>query len=206
MAGLPLQPVIDALSLNGDGSLLTDIKKELKGEKVEKDKITPAGSRWRRHPAPYPGIYDKRNSRPYGIVFSTYGGGFYGAGECQGVLSTLKVFLQNYDVDIVGEFACGGKETGPAGLPVGVKPRAYFIPGPAGKDAPEAEVCDAVTYTTKDGKKWPGSYFFHYNNEEKPGPKEEARARAFISDVVEDYFMTYDGERFIGLSQVISIS
>ena len=67
-------------------------------------------------------------------------------------------------------------------------------------------MCDAVTYTTKDGKKWPGSYFFHYNNEEKPGPKEEARARAFISDVVEDYFMTYDGERFIGLSQVISIS
>lgn len=40
----------------------------------------------------------------------------------------------------------------------------------------------------------------------KPGPNEEARARAFISDVVEDYFMTYDGERFIGLSQVISIS
>ncbi len=206
VAGLPLQPVIDALSLNGDGSLLNDIKKELKGEQVQKDKITPAGSRWRRNPAPYPGIYDKRNSRPFGIVFSTYGGGFYGAGECQGVLSTLKVFLQNYDVDIVGEFACGGKETGPAGLPVGVKPRAYFIPGPAGKDAPEAEVCDAVTYTTKDGKKWPGSYFFHYNNEEKPGPKEEARARAFISDVVEDYFMTYDGERFIGLSRVISIS
>ena len=207
VAGLPLQPVIDALSLNGDGTLLTDIKKELSGEKSgQDDKVTPAGSRWRRQAAPYPGIYDKRNRRPYGIAFTTYGGGFYGSCECLGVLNTLEVFLRNYDADIVGEFACGGREHGPAGLPVGVKPRAYFSPGPKGKDAPPADVCDAVSYTLADGTVTPGSYFFHYNNNEKPGAREEAKARAFIADIVEDYFMTYDGERFIGISRVISIS
>ncbi len=207
VAGLPLQPVIDALSLNGDGSLLTDVKKELSGEAVDKDKITrAAGSRWRRNTAPYPGIYNKKNSRPFGVVFTTYGGGFYGTGECQGVLKTLEVFLRNYDVDIVGEFSCGGREMGPAGLDLGVKPRAYFIPGPKGKNAPPADVRDPVIYTLADGTEKPGSYFFHYNNNEKPGPKEEARARAFISDVVEDYFMTYDGERFIGGSRILSIS
>ena len=207
VAGLPLQPVIDALSLNGDGSLLSDIKKELNGEAVDKEKITEAaGSRWRRNAAPYPGIYNKNNSRPFGVVFTTYGGGFYGTGECMGVLRTLEVFLRNYDVDIVGEFSCGGRERGPAGLDLGVKPKAYFIPGPKGENAPPADVCDPVTYTLADGTQTPGSYFFHYNNNEKPGPKEEARARAFISDIVEDYFMTYDGERFIGGSRILSIS
>ena len=208
VAGLPLQPVIDALSLNGDGTLLTDIKKELDGEKVEKEgKITEAaGSRWRRQTASYPGIYNRNNSRPFGVVFTTYGGGFYGTGECMGVLNTLEVFLRNYDVDIVGMYSCGGRERGPAGFDLGVKPKAWFVPGPQGQNVPDADVCDPVTYTMADGTERPGSYFFHYNNNEKPGPKEEARARAFISDIVEDYFMTYDGERFIGTSRILSIS
>ena len=36
-----------------------------------------ASGTWRRERAAYPGIFNKNCSRPYGIVFATYGGGFY---------------------------------------------------------------------------------------------------------------------------------
>lgn len=207
VAGAPLKPVADAMGLNGDGNLQEDLKKEMEGGQVNPEAVTQAlGGRWRRKGAPYPGIYCKENNRPLGIVFTTYGGGFYGTRECIGTLGMLQVYLSNYDVDMVGKFACGGKEMGPAGGPVGQKPRAWFVPGPKQADVPYADVPDAVEYETSDGKKWKGSYFFHYNNDEKPGKKEEMRARIFISDIVEDFFMTYDGERFISGSEVVSIS
>lgn len=208
VAGAPLKPVSDNLGLNGDGvNFKKSVDKLLNNQSdINPGESRPAGGRWRRNAAPYPGIYNKTNSRPFGIVFCTYGGGFFGAAEAGGTLAMLEIYLRNLDVDIVGKFACGGKETGPAGGAVGTKPKAYFKPSVPRDSIPDANVQDAVVYTTADGKKWPGSYFFHYNNDEKPGPKEESRARIFISDIVEDYFMTYDGERFIGVSQVVSIS
>lgn len=52
----------------------------------------------------------------------------------------------------------------------------------------------------------PGSYFFHYDCHSRPGPREEAKARAFISDIVEDYFMTYDGVPNPPRSEIVSLS
>lgn len=207
VGGGPLQAILKAFSFGGGGDLEKSVQQKL--DSNENDASMPAvasGGTFRKEHAAYPGIFNKNCSRPYGIVFSTYGGGFYGARECNGTLSMLELYLRNYDCDIVGKFACGGKETGPAGYPVGVKPKADFIPGPKGKEMPEADVCDAVIYEMADGTKMPGSYFFHYNCNAKPGPREEAKARAFIADIVEDYFMTYDGEPFPAFSQVISIS
>lgn len=207
VGGGPLQAILKAFSFGGGGDLEKSVQQKL--DSKEKDASMPAvaaGGTFRKERAAYPGIYNKNCSRPYGIVFSTYGGGFYGARECNGTLAMLELYLRNYDCDIVGKFACGGKETGPAGYDPGVKPKADFIPGPKGKEAPDADVCDAVIYEMADGTKMPGSYFFHYNCNAKPGPREEAKARAFIEDIVEDYFMTYDGEPFPPFSQVISIS
>lgn len=207
VGGGPLQAILKAFSFGGGGDLEKSVQQKL--DSKEKDASMPAvaaGGSWRRERAAYPGIFNKNCRRPYGIVFSTYGGGFYGSRECNGTLAMLELYLRNYDCDIVGKFACGGKETGPAGYDVGVKPKADFKPGPKGKDMPDADVCDAVMYEMADGTQRPGSYFFHYNNNQKPGPREEAKARAFIEDIVEDYFMTYDGEPFPAFSQVISIS
>ena len=207
VGGSPLQAIIKAFSFGGGGALEKSVQDKLdaKDGDAAMPAVAAAGS-WRRERAAYPGIFNKNCKRPYGIVFSTYGGGFYGSRECSGTLGMLELYLRNYDCDIVGKFACGGKETGPAGYDVGVKPKAEFMPGPRGKDMPDADVCDAVLYEMADGTKRPGSYFFHYNNNQKPGPREEAKARAFIADIVEDYFMTYDGEPFPCFSQVISIS
>ncbi len=207
VGGSPLQAVIKAFSFGGGGALEKSVQDKLDSHAGDAAmEAVASGGTWRRGRAAYPGIFNKNCKRPYGIVFSTYGGGFYGSRECGGVLAMLELYLRNYDCDIVGKFACGGKETGPAGYDVGVKPKADFRPGPKGKDLPDADVCDAVMYEMADGTRRPGTYFFHYDNNHKPGPREEAKARAFIADIVEDYFMTYDGEPFPAFSQVISIS
>ncbi|NTV89389.1 MAG: hypothetical protein HGA22_03360, partial [Clostridiales bacterium] len=115
-------------------------------------------------------------------------------------------YLALNSVDVIGKFACGGRETGPAGYPAGTKPKLEFRPGSKGGDIPDADVCDPAVYTDADGNKSYGSYFFHFDLDKKPGAREEAKARAFICDIVEDYFMTYNGERNIVGSEIISIS
>ena len=63
-----------------------------------------------------------------------------------------------------------------------------------------------MVYTMKDGTEKYGSYFFHYDLCSKPGSREEQKARAFAADFIEDFFMTYDGQRNPPLSNIISIS
>ena len=207
VGGSPLQSVIKAFSLGAGGSLEKEVQENLdkKKEDAAAGTAKPGGARWRRNEKPSPGMADRRNSRPLGLVFTTYGGGFYGSSEAVPTLDLLKMYLQLQDVDVIGKFACAGKETGPAGYPVGVKPKADFKPG-KNADGPDADVCDAVMYEMGDGTRVPGSYFFHYNCDAKPGAREEAKARAFISDIVEDYFMTYDGKVNPPISEILSIS
>ena len=207
LGGAPLQAVIKAFSFGGGGALEQEVQNNLdsaKGDAAAPPK-KPEGAVWRRHRAPAPGMPNHQNPRPLGLVFTTYGGGFYGSDEATATLETLCMYLKLHDVDVIGRFSCAGKETGPAGYPLGVKPKADFHPGKA-NDGPDADVCDAVLYTMGDGTQVPGSYFFHYDCDSKPGPREELKARAFISDVVEDYFMTYDGVPNPPRSQILSIS
>lgn len=72
-------------------------------------------------PAALPrGIY-----HPLGVVFTTYGGGFYGSNEASATLELLKLYLEVQNVTVVGKFACCGKETGPAGLRDGEIPKTF---------------------------------------------------------------------------------
>ena len=61
-------------------------------------------------------------------------------------------------------------------------------------------------YYDADGNKHIGSYFFHTHMEQKPSPRDEMKAKALISDLVEDYFYSWNGERKPAGSQYISIS
>lgn len=207
VGGSPLQAIIEAFSFGAGGSLEKEVQNNLDAKKEDASAPAkmPEGANWRRTTSPCPGMPAGRTYRPLGIVFTTYGGGFYGSNESRATLELMKMYLSNYDVDVIGQFACAGKETGPAGYPLGVKPKADFRPGKANEGA-DADVCDAVMYTLGDGTQVPGSYFFHYDCHSKPGPREEAKAKAFIADVVEDYFMTYDGKVNPPLSPILSIS
>ena len=210
VAGSPLQAVIKVMSLGGGGGLESNVQKSLDNKQAIKASdapvAKPTGAKWRKTDAPSPGMANHTGKRPYGIVFTTYGGGFYGSLECTPTLELLKMYLQLNNVDVIGRFSCAGKETGPAGYPVGVKPKAGFAPGKKADDLPDADVCDAVMYRMGDGSLRPGSYFFHYDCDSKPGKREENKARAFISDIVEDYFMTYDGVPNPAHSEIISMS
>lgn len=207
VGGAPLQAVIKAFSFGAGGNLEKEVQKNLDESKADASApaVKPEGAEWRKGKSPSPGMPNHDNYRPLGIVFTTYGGGFYGSVESLATLEMLKLYLTTHDVDVIGKFACAGRETGPAGYPLGVKPKADFLPGKT-SEGPDADVCDATMYTLGDGTQVPGSYFFHYNCHSKPGPREEAKAKAFIADVVEDYFMTYDGKVNPPLSQILSIS
>lgn len=140
---------------------------------------------------PFPqGLY-----QPLGIAFTTYGGGQTGSNECLATLATLKLYLESRNAIPVGQFACCGMEFGPAGLKDGEKPMVF------GGEAPAPKV-----YVDAEGKEHIGSYFFHTHMEQKPGPRDELKAKALIADLVEDYFYSWDGNRKTPGSQYISIS
>ena len=151
---------------------------------------------FRRRACSYPGGPVRDNYQPLGIVFTTYGGGFYGSGESKATLASLKLFLELLNVSVIGTFACCGVEFGPAGVKEGEKPR---VMGPG-------EVADPVYYETKEGKKIQGSYFFHNQMWGHPNDRDILKAKFLVADLVEDYFLTYDGQRGFVQSEYISMS
>lgn len=222
VAGYPITVVNKVFSLGAGGALEKEIQDNIdKGEKQFDEKMEASsmknqsaiaksggpgsgkppkpliGARWRKEMPPYRGIASQGAYRPKGIVFTTYGGGFYGSDEAATTLEALKMFLKLNDCDTVGIFACCGKEFGPAGLKEGEKPQT--MPG-----APE--VADPVYYETADGQKHQGSYFFHFSGWGHPSERDCMKAAALVSDIVEDYFMSYHGGVWESTSQYISIS
>lgn len=159
------------------------------------------GPEWRKNRGPYAGVLKYDDYKPLGIVFTTYGGGFYGSDEASATLEILKLYLSLNNVSVIGRFACCGREYGPAGLEPGEKPN--MMPDDEGNTP---EIQEPAIYTTKDGETVYGSYFFHHAMWDKPGPRDEAKAKALTADIVEDYFLTFNGERNVVGAQYISIS
>ena len=155
------------------------------------------GARWRKEMPPYRGVDTQGGYRPKGIVFTTYGGGFYGSDEALTTLEALKMFLKLNDCDTVGTFACCGKEFGPAGLEKGQKPMA--APG-------QPEIADPVMYTNEDGEELQGSYYFHYGMWEHPSDRDCMKAYFMACDIIEDYYLSYHGDIWQSRSQYMSIS
>lgn len=150
---------------------------------------SPTGITYAGAPQPH-GLY-----YPLGIVFTTYGGGFYGSNEAMATLETLKLFLELQYVRVVGKFACCGRETGPGGLGDGVLPHVM-----------SGSIDPPVYYKDSDGNYHAGSYFFHTHMNSKPSERDLMKARALAADLVEDYFLSHDGKRKEGESMYISIS
>ena len=148
---------------------------------------------WRRNAPTRRRVIDPNEYRPLGVVFATYGGSIYGSKEAIAALERMKLSLNMNNVDVAGTFACCGRDFGPANLTEGQKPKGE-------------ELADPLVYETADGGHVTGSFFHHARMWEKPGPRDEAKAKALIADLVEDYFLTNDGERRFFFSEYISIS
>ena len=213
VAGYPLKAVSKHFSLGAHSGLeeqttatveggATEYKQEMPGPPPA-DTPMPREFQWRRsgNRGPYPGAIYQEQFKPLGIVFTTYGGGFYGSDECLATLEVLKLYLQLNNVAVVGKFACCGREFGPAGLKPGEKPMFNNAEDGTPLPVPEAEV-----YEKADGTTFQATYFFHARMWDKPGPRDRAKAKALVADLVEDYFCTFDGRRNMVGSQYISIS
>ncbi len=218
VAGFPLTIVNKVLSLGAGGALEENVNKQVdSGEGFQMGKDTmgggpdgvsgaagspvdankkPVGARWRRHTCSFPGGPCRDNYQPYGIVFTTYGGGFYGPAEATATLEILKLYLDLNDVKTVGRFSCCGREFGPAGLKPGEKPHCFD-----GTGMPDAKV-----YELADGTTLQSGYFHHAQMWNKPCDRDEMKAKALISDIVEDVFCTYDGVRYDVVTGYSSIS
>lgn len=223
VAGYPLTVVNKVFSLGAGGELENNVQKQVDaggGFEANSDTIKPppgqpgpggpggpegpggpppkpaVGASWRRKPCLFPGGPSQYNYRPIGLVFTTYGGGFFGSNEALATLSALKLFLELQNVDVIAQFACVGKEFGPAGLVAGEKP--FLIEG--------GELPDAKIYELEEGEQYTSSYFFHGQPWEHPNDKDVIKAKILVSDLVEDMFMTYDGRRAQVKSEYISIS
>ena len=214
VAGYPLKAISRHFSLGAHSGLeektaetvesgAESYTQEPMGPPPEGGMQMPRELQWRRsgNRGPYPGAIYQNQFKPLGIVFTTYGGGFYGSDECLATLEVLKLYLQLTNVAVVGKFACCGREFGPAGLKPGEKPMFNNAEDGTPMPVPEAEV-----YEMADGTSFPATYFFHARMWDKPGPRDEAKAKALVADLVEDYFCTVSGERNMVGSQYISIS
>lgn len=116
-------------------------------------------------------------------------------------MEILKLFLQLNNVAVVGRFACCGKEFGPAGLKPGEKPMFNHAEDGTPLPIPEAEV-----YEKADGTKFSATYFFHARMWDKPGPRDEAKAKQLIGDPGRRLLLHLCGRRNMVGSQYISIS
>ena len=153
-----------------------------------------------------------------GVVFCTYSGYFYGPDEALATLELEKLYLETKGVKVVGEFCCNGKEVFHdavnmvgAIMNVGVNRSAEMLQ--RFKDDPNDPMFDRLTpeqregmeRCAKDTKHWPfdtmvetdglpGSVFWHYDCMKRPHERDILKARIFMSDLVEDYFLTATGK------------
>lgn len=193
----------------------------------------PGDLTFRRAGVPVPGIINPSWKKAKGIVFTTYGGSFIGPDEAIPVLNILKMNLQLRNVDVIGQFSCYGSETKHnANVAAGEIPALknsefgetmYALqlfeknPNDPYFDQFTAEEREIIAKAVRDNEnfdfdtmtadeKQPGSVFWHYDSHPRPDKRDLTKAHIFIQDVVEDYFLTADGQPRPTGSVYLSIS
>jgi len=156
-----------------------------------------------------------------GVVFCTYCGYFGGPDEATATLELEKLYLELKGVPVVGMFSTAGREVfhdavnmAGAILKVGVNRASEMLQ--RYKDDPTDPVFDKLTDAQRDAMRrcaedkrhWPfdtmveteapgdipGSVFWHYNCMERPHERDLMKAKIFMADLVEDYFLTATGK------------
>lgn len=156
-----------------------------------------------------------------GVVFCTYCGYFGGPDEATATLELEKLYLDTKGVTVVGMFSTAGREVFHnavnmvgAILNVGVNMASEMLQ--RYKDDPQDPAFDKLTEVQRDAmsrcaadkQHWPfetmvetetlgdipGSVFWHYNSMERPHERDLVKAKTFMADLTEDYFLTATGK------------
>lgn len=159
----------------------------------------------------------------YGIAFTTYGGAMRGPSECRATLETLKEYMVCHSIKAVGEFACAGKEVSHTSVDdlnivLGVnlhkaqeilqefkedpanpkwgdlgRTKIEALRKAAGLSDSESLGFENVVGNDPLGMGKPGNIFWHYDLQNRPNARDLQKARIFLEELLEDYFLTADG-------------
>lgn len=166
-----------------------------------------------------PGAKGDNQPTIYGVVYTTYGGSGVGEPECRGALGVLEELLRVNGVRTVGRFACPGKEmrhdavdgcAKELGMNIAdaqamlqrwsLEPEAEeFTSDPKKKAVVEKYMAIEDDYSMLEGNDplgigKPGSTFWHYDMAKRPSKRDLTKARIFMAEIIEDYFLTTSGD------------
>ncbi len=170
-----------------------------------------------------PGAKGETNKTIYGIAFTTYGGSGVGPEECYGCLETEIEFLRVNGVRAVGKFACPGKELRHGSVDSLAEKFGINIDDAQAlmsryKDNPKSEEFNAYSeeqmkllHRLANDERFgegirmmndndplgcgkPGCLMWHYDFEHRPNERDVTKAKIFIAELIEDYFLTWSGD------------
>lgn len=156
----------------------------------------------------------------YGVVYTTYGGSGVGPPECYGSLEVMEELLRVNGVRTVGKFACPGKEVRHEAVDgiakelniniadamaminrYGVDPDAEEFQklGPEKVSVIKRYLGIEDDYSMLEGNDplgigKPGSTFWHYDSGKRPSQRDLTKAKIFMAEIIEDYFLTTTGD------------
>lgn len=155
----------------------------------------------------------------YGVVYATYGGSGVGPPECYGTLEVMEELLRVNGVRTVGKFACPGKEmrheavdgcARELGINIAdaqamlqrwsLDPEAEeFTSDPEKTAVIEKFMAIKDDYSMLEGNDplgigKPGSTFWHYDMAKRPSKRDLTKAKIFMAEIIEDYFLTTTGD------------
>ena len=156
----------------------------------------------------------------YGVVYATYGGSGVGPPECYGTLEVMEELLRVNGVRTVGKFACPGKEMRheavdgiSKALNINIADAMALIQRfTLDPDAEEFQKMDPEKvatikhflgleddYSMLEGNDplgigKPGSSFWHYDSGRRPSQRDLTKAKIFMAEIIEDYFLTTTGD------------
>ena len=223
VAGLPYKEVYTLLGLQGNRSIsgsqgANHDKNRNPMDRLQKNSGIPGivapsvatGS---------PGAKGDQLPTIYGVVYATYGGSGVGSPECEGTLAVLEELLRVNGVRTVGKFACPGKEmrheavdgcARELGMNIAdaqamlqrwsLNPADPEFTGNPDRTAvieKYMKIEDDYTMLGKNdplGIGKPGSEFWHYDMAKRPSQRDLTKAKIFMAEIIEDYFLTTTGD------------
>lgn len=224
VAGLPYKEVYQLLGLQGNRTISATSMEDHDQSKNPMDRLmrnsgipgivapsVATGS---------PGAKGDNLPTTYGVVYTTYGGSGVGPPECYGSLAVMEELLRVNGVRTVGKFACPGKEIRHEAvdgiakeLNINIADAMAMI-NRFGLD-PDAEEFQKMgpekvgiikkymgiedDYSMLEGNDplgigKPGSTFWHYDSGKRPSQRDITKAKIFMAEIIEDYFLTTTGD------------
>lgn len=170
-----------------------------------------------------PGSKGEFSKTIYGVAFTTYGGSGVGPEESYGCLEILTEFLRVNGARTVGKFACPGRELRHGSVDrLSEKFRINIDDAQALMSRYKADpnAAEFEKYTEEQRKLLdklandeqfdegirmlndndplgcgkPGCLMWHYDFDNRPNRRDVTKAKIFMAEIIEDYFLTWSGD------------